>query len=61
MSLIPASGGPHHAWATHAWETIRYAIDSNARTARLVVILLALGLLGMTPILVLALAHYVFR
>jgi hypothetical protein len=57
MSLIPATGGTHQAWA-HAWETIRYALDSNARTIRLCMILLVLGLTGITPFLVLALAHH---
>ena len=57
-NLVRASTSAHQAWA-HAWETIRYAIDDNARTIRLCVILLMLGLAGITPLLVLALAHHV--
>ena len=57
-NLVRASASAHQAWA-RAWETIRYAIDDNARTIRLCVILLMLGLTGITPFLVLALAHHV--
>jgi len=38
MSL-PACGHTHHS-AAHRWETIRYALESNARTARLCMIML---------------------
>jgi hypothetical protein len=47
-SLVPAPGGTHQAWA-HAWETIRYAINDTARTVRLCVILLVLGLRALPP------------
>ena len=57
-TFVRASASAHQAWA-RAWETIRYAIDDNARTIRLCVILLVLGLMGITPFLVLALAHHV--
>ena len=42
MSLIRAAGGLHRPGA-YGWETIRYALDSNARTARLCVILLVMS------------------
>jgi len=36
---IPACGLLQHS-GKHRWETIRYALDSNARTARFCVIML---------------------
>ncbi len=57
MSLIPASGGAHQAWA-HAWETIRYAIDSNARTARLAILLLVISLSSIPPLLIMELIRH---
>jgi hypothetical protein len=56
MSLIPADGGLHRA-GVHAWETIRYALDSNARTVRLCVILLTLGITSAVPFLIMAVVH----
>jgi hypothetical protein len=53
MSLIPADGGLRRAGA-HGWETIRYALDSNARTVRLCVILLTLGITSTVPFLIMA-------
>lgn len=57
MSLIPTSGLPHQAWA-HAWDTIRYALDSNARTARLAVLLLMISLASVPPLLVVVLIRH---
>jgi len=53
MSLTPAGGGLRRAEA-HGWETIRYALDSNARTMRLCVILLTLGITSTVPFLIMA-------
>jgi hypothetical protein len=39
---VPARRGPSQLGAR--WETIRYALDSNARTVRLCLILLVLSL-----------------
>jgi hypothetical protein len=36
---LPAGGDGHHPSA-HSWETIRYALESNARTVRLCAIML---------------------
>ena len=52
MSLIPADGGLRRAGA-HGWETIRYALDSNARTVRLCMILLTMGIAGIPALLIL--------
>jgi hypothetical protein len=51
MSLIRADGGLHRPGA-YGWETIRYALDSNARTVRLCVILLTMGIAGIPALLV---------
>jgi hypothetical protein len=46
------------------WETIRYALDENSRTARLVVIVLALAVVGAVtgaaPFVVMALCRHFF-
>ena len=59
MSVVPRDGGDGPV-APHKWETIRYALDSNARTVRLVIIILSLsiGTTGSTALVVsMALTH----
>jgi len=56
MSLIPAGGGLRRA-GEHGWATIRYALDSNARTMRLCVILLTLGITSTVPFLIMVVVH----
>jgi hypothetical protein len=56
MSLMPTRGGLRRAEA-HGWETIRYALDSNARTVRLCVILLTLGITSTVQFLIMAGVH----
>jgi len=56
MSLIPADGGLRRAGA-NGWATIRYALDSNARTVRLCMILLTLGIAGIPALLILTYAR----
>ena len=56
MSLIPFGLGPHQG-GRHKWETIRYALDSNGRTARLILIILTMSAASVGLALALALAH----
>ena len=51
MSLMPTDGGLRRS-GERGWETIRYALDSNARTVRLCVILLTLGIAGVPALLI---------
>jgi len=41
----------------HKWETVRYAVDDTARTVRLVIIVLAMGVAASFPFVVAILAH----
>ena len=41
----------------HKWETVRYAVDDTARTVRLVIIVLAMGVAASFPFVVVMLAH----
>jgi hypothetical protein len=49
---VPAQREPHHAGAR--WETIRYALDSNARTLRLCLILLVVSVPSVVALIELA-------
>jgi len=43
MSVVPPVPAGTSPVAPHKWETIRYALDNNARTVRLCVILLVMS------------------
>jgi hypothetical protein len=58
VSVIPGDGNRQTASAAR-WETIRYAIDDNGRTIRLVMILLVPMLSAIVSLLIMVLAsHY---
>lgn len=56
MRVVPRVTGDI-SLARHKWETIRYAVDDTARTVRLIVIVLAMGLAASAPLVIVLLAH----
>lgn len=53
---VPAQRSPGHVCGR--WETIRYALESNARTFRLCLILLVTAMASCLVVVAAALVHY---
>jgi len=57
MSLVPDGTGIHLA-AREKWQTIRYALDTTARTVRLIAILVTMSIACATPFVIMLLARH---